>query len=276
MAETDPLYRRLIEHISNPPPVVAVVRMAGVIGSFGPLRRGLTAETVEPVLKRAFGLRRAVGVAILLNSPGGSPVQASLIGQLIRALSDERKIPVYVFAEDVCASGGYWIAAAADYIYADASSLIGSIGVVSAGFGFTDLLKRLGVERRMHTAGARKGMLDPFQPERPEDVNHLRALQGDIHAAFMAHVRARRGERLKASDDDLFSGAVWTGARARDLGLIDGIGTLDSVMRDRVAPNVRLKRVSMERLFWRRGPAIEVADALAAFEERLAWARFGL
>ncbi len=276
MADTDPLYRRVLDRLANPPPVVGVVRLAGVIGGLGPFRRGLTAETVEPLLRRAFGLKRAAGVAIALNSPGGSPVQSSLIGQRIRALADERKLPVYVFAEDVCASGGYWIAAAGDHIYADPSSLIGSIGVISAGFGFPEVLRRLGIERRLYTAGTRKGMLDPFQDENPDDVEHLKALQGDIHAAFMAHVRARRGERLKATDDELFSGSVWTGARALDLGLIDGIGTIESVLRDRVAANVQIKRISIRRPFWRRGPSVVFDDAIAQIEERLAWARFGL
>ncbi len=280
MAETDPLHRRIFARIAHPPPVVAIVTMSGLIGSFGPLRRGLTLETLDPVLRRAFSLRRLAGVAIRLNSPGGSPVQSALIAGRIRQLADARGVPVYAFAEDVCASGGYWIACAADHIYADASSIVGSIGVISAGFGFPALLDRLGVERRVHTAGARKGMLDPFRPEHDDDVRHLEALQADMHAAFIDHVRARRAERLRGSDDELFSGSFWTGTRALALGLIDGLGALEPVLRQRIQQNIRFKRISPPRSFWRQrsaaGAGLIAADVMAELEERLAYARFRL
>jgi signal peptide peptidase SppA len=198
-------------------PVVAVVRLAGVIGSLGPWRGGLSLAGLAGTLERAFALGGIKAVALAINSPGGSPVQSSLIAARIRALASEKKLPVFAFAEDVAASGGYWLATAGDEIYADESSIVGSIGVISAGFGFPELLQRLGVERRVHTAGVRKSMLDPFRPESPEDVARLEALQGEIHDSFKAHVRERRGARLKADDDTLFSGEFWSGKRALPL-----------------------------------------------------------
>ena len=225
-------------------------------------------------------------IAFYINSPGGSPVQAALIHRRIRALSDEHGVPVFAFAEDVAASGGYWLALAADEIYADAASIIGSIGVISSGFGSTRASERLGVERRLHTAGDRKSMLDPFRPEDPDDVARLAAIQGDIHENFIETVRACRGERLAENEENLFSGAFWTGRRAQELGLVDGIGDLRAVMRERFGERVRLKLVGDERRrLWRRLGGSEAAPdtaadwasgAIWALEARSLWSRYGL
>src|SRR5262249_20402591 len=259
----------------------AVVRLTGVIGPLGPWRSGLSLAGLAPALERAFSLGGVKAVALTVNSPGGSPVQSSLIAKRIRGLADEKKLPVIAFAEDVAASGGYWLATAGDEIFADESSIIGSIGVVSAGFGFQDLLQRMGVERRIHTSGPRKVMLDPFRPENPEDVGRLEALQRDIHKGFKAQVRGRRGPRLKGDDETLFSGEFWTGRRALELGLIDGLGDLRSVMRVRFGEKVAFRVVGAPTGWLRRRlglatPEDWAGDLLAAAEERALWARFGL
>lgn len=268
------------------PALVSVVRLSGVIGSLGPLRAGLTGQGLNPLLERAFAPKNLSAVALVINSPGGSPVQSSLIHARIRALADERQIPVLAFTEDVAASGGYWLACAGDEIYADANSIVGSIGVISASFGFADAIDKLGIERRLYTAGERKSMLDSFQPTREDDVARLKLLQSDIHESFKALVRSRRGRRLKRDEAELFSGEAWTGTRALELGLIDGIGELRQVLRSRFGEDVRIRRVSRERGFLRRrigiGEGVERALAdwpgglLAAIEERAFWSRFGL
>ncbi|MEQ8195365.1 MAG: S49 family peptidase, partial [Rhodospirillales bacterium] len=222
-----------------------------------------------------------------VNSPGGSPVQSALIARRIRALAEEKKIPVFAFAEDVAASGGYWLACAADEIYALDNSILGSIGVVSSGFGFVDLIERIGVERRLHTAGSNKARLDPFREERPDDVEHLKEVQGDIYASFTAMVKTRRAGKLKGEEETLFSGDFWTGTRALDFGLIDGLGDLRSVMRERFGERVKLRVIEPPRrsLFRRLAgagnsgfadPHAWGAGVLAAIEERLFWNRFGL
>jgi serine protease SohB len=261
-------------------PVVAVLRLAGVIGPLGPWRSGLSLTGLARTLERGFSLGGLTAVALAINSPGGSAVQSSLIAKRIRDLATEKKLPVFAFAEDVAASGGYWLATAADEIFADESSIVGSIGVISASFGFTDLMRRAGIERRVYTAGPRKAMLDPFRPEDAVDVEHLKALQLDIHESFKAQVLARRGSRLKADETTLFSGEVWTGKRALELGLIDGIGDLRSVMRARYGEKVKLLPVGVERGLLRRlrigAPQGWADDLLAAAEERALWARYGL
>lgn len=270
----------------EPAPVVAVLRLAGIVGQMGPMRRGLSLAALARPIERAFGLRHLKAVALSVNSPGGSPVQSSLIAGRIRALAEEKGVPVVAFAEDVAASGGYWLACAADEIYADAASIIGSIGVISSGFGFQDLLRRIGVERRLHASGARKGMLDPFSRERPEDVEHLEALQHSVHQDFIEMVRARRSGRLRAPEEDLFSGAFWSGRTALAMGLIDGIGDLRAVMRERFGERVKLRPVIAEKGWLRRrvgltgmagGDAGAWADAVvSALDERMTWSRFGL
>ena len=227
--------------------VVPVVRLSGVIASGGGLRRGISLEAVEPQLKKAFSIRRAKAVALIINSPGGSPVQSALIGQRVRDLARKADVPVLAFCEDVAASGGYWLAAAADEIYANAASVIGSIGVVSAGFGFDRAIEKLGVDRRVYTAGARKMILDPFKPEAEEDVARLKSLQAEIHQQFIDHIVDRRGGKLKGAHEDLFSGAFWTGATALELGLIDGLGECRALITKRFGEDVDLLSVQPKK-----------------------------
>ena len=278
------------ERFRNPPPRVAVVRLEGVISaSTSRLRRGqISLETLDATLERAFSLPDVAAVALCVNSPGGSPVQSSLVAGRIRALADENKVPVYAFVEDVAASGGYWLACAADEIHADAGSLVGSIGVVYAGFGFSDLIARHGVERRLHTAGTSKAMLDPFLPEAPDDVKRLNEAQADLHATFKNWVRERRGERLQGAEDELFSGAFWTGRKALTLGLVDAIGDLRAAMRERFGEKVTFVRLGGRRslLSALRGGGIAgnagtlgeamVDRAIQAIDDRALWSRFGL
>jgi signal peptide peptidase SppA len=275
-----------IERLRNPPPVVAVVPLSGVIGRLGGLMtRGLTLRGLASTLKRAFELDDAKAVAIIVDSPGGSPVQSALITGRIRALAVEKKLPVYAFAEDVAASGGYWLLTAGDELYANESSIVGSIGVVAGSFGFPEALQRLGVERRLYTAGTHKAALDPFSPEKPEEVEHLRAILEDTHETFRRHVRDRRAGKLKADEEVLFSGRFWTGRMALELGLIDGLGDVRTVMRARFGEKVRLRLIGDGRRWWRRrlglpGAEVRVHELpdrlLGALEERLMWSRFGL
>ncbi|MGO4574030.1 S49 family peptidase [Microvirga sp. 2TAF3] len=267
-------------------PVVSVVRLSGVIGAMMPLRPGLAISSVAPVLERAFSLSGARAVAVVVNSPGGSPAQSHLIFKRIRALAEEKKLPVFAFVEDAAASGGYMIACAADEIYADPSSIVGSIGVVSAGFGFDRLIERFGIERRVHTAGEKKAMLDPFQPEDPQDVERLKNLQRHIHDVFVGLVRTRRGRKLDETDSDLFSGAFWVGDQAVSLGLVDGLGDIRTTMRDRFGERVQLRLIEparpplLGRLLGRRAfgqtSLLDPAEMLGVVEERAAWARLGL
>jgi signal peptide peptidase SppA len=262
-------------------PVVPAVRLSGVIGQIGLGGRGLTLAGVERMLDAAFGLKRAPAVALIINSPGGSPVQSAQIAQRIRDLAAEKGKPVLAFVEDVAASGGYWLACAADEILVDASSVVGSIGVVSAGFGFHDAISRLGIERRVHTAGTRKALLDPFRPERDEDLELLHGIQKDIHGRFIDYVRDRRGIRLKQEEDGLFDGRIWTGAAAIPVGLVDGLGEARATIRARFGPKARLQVVNprpglLRRLRFRAEPAHMLDDLIAALETRAHWQRFGL
>src|SRR5438105_1434877 len=237
--------------------VVPVVRLAGIIGFTTPLRPGLTLSSVARALDRGFAWPDAKAVALAINSPGGSAVQSHLIFQRIRQLAEEHARPVIAFVEDVAASGGYMIACAADEIVCDASSILGSIGVVGGTFGFSGLIEKLGIERRLYTSGERKAMLDPFLPEKPEDVERLKGVQRRIHEDFIALVKERRGDRLKGQEQDLFSGEYWTGRQAIELGLADGIGDLRSVLRQRFGDEVRTPVISPERsLFGRSRPGV--------------------
>jgi signal peptide peptidase SppA len=274
-----------IERFRDPPPVVPVLRFDGVIGP-RQWRGAVSLASHAAALDRAFKMKRAVAIAVVVNSPGGSPVQSSLLYRRIRQLAEEKRLPVFAFAEDVAASGGYWLALAGDEVYAEETSLLGSIGVVSGGFGFTRLIDRIGIDRRLHTAGENKSLLDPFLPEQERDIARLTSLQEDIHAAFKDHVKRRRLGKIDAADETLFSGEVVTGRMALAKGLIDGIGDLRSVMRTRFGEKVRLVPIASERRRrWplsrpRRGVDAErlgfVADLIDWFEARLLWARFGL
>ena len=267
-------------------PIVPVVRLAGVIGVSTPLRPGLMLSSVARQLERAFAVRHARAVALLVNSPGGSPVQSHLIYLRIRSLAAEKKLPVIAFAEDVAASGGYMIACAADEIICDQSSIVGSIGVLGGTFGFPKLLEKLGVERRLYTSGERKAMLDPFLPEKPEEVDRLKLIQREIHDDFIALVKERRGTRLAGPETDLFSGEYWAGRTAVELGLADAVGELRAVLRERFGDKVMMPVIAPERsLLGRLRPGIgldEISrdgfaeDLISALEARALWARYGL
>ena len=269
-------------------PVVPVVRLAGAIGVATPLRPGLMLSTTARMLERAFETRNARAVALLINSPGGSPAQSHLIFRRIRDLAAEKKIPVLAFIEDVGASGGYMLACAGDEIVCDPFSIVGSIGVVGGSFGFVELMDKLGVERRLYTSGDRKVMLDPFSPEKPDDVKRIKALQKDIHEHFIALVKERRGAKLKGADKTLFSGEFWTAQTAIDLGLADGVGDLRSALRQRYGKKVRMVLIEAERSFLGRkmsgiglaglfgGETALADDLISALETRALWGRYGL
>ena len=266
--------------------IVPVVRLTGIIGFSSPLRPGLTLTGIARMLDRVFAVRNPAAVALAINSPGGSPVQSHLIFRRIRELAKEKNVPVIAFVEDAAASGGYMLACAADEIIADPNSVVGSIGVVGGSFGFDKLLAKVGVERRLYTAGEHKAMLDPFLPENPDDVERLKKLQREIHDDFIALVKSRRGEKLRGPEDDLFSGEYWTGRRALDLGLVDAIGELRSTLRERFGEKVLTPLISAERGLFRRRvfgvdsseliPAGLAEDIISAFETRALWARYGL
>lgn len=268
----------------NRDPVVAVIHLNGIITPRGgALHKGMSLENTAPLIERAFKQKRLKAIALSINSPGGSPVQSALIHKRIRALAKEKDIPVYAFAEDVAASGGYWLALAGDKIYADENSIIGSIGVISSGFGFTELLDKVGIERRVHTAGKNKAMLDPFRPEKKEDVARLKALHDDMHESFIAMVRSRRGKKLKGKDNVLFSGEFWTGKRAKKFGLIDELGDLRTVMREKFGDKVKLIAMTQRQSWLKRRLGFQsisgdklAGEALASLEERAIWERFGL
>ena len=268
--------------------VIPVVRLHGTIQAGGnQFRQNLNIATAAPLLARAFADKRAPAVAIMINSPGGSPVQSRLIYKRIRDLAEEKNKKVLVFVEDVAASGGYMIACAGDEIIADPSSVVGSIGVISAGFGFTGLIDKIGVERRVYTAGENKSLLDPFQPENKEDIAYLKELQLQIHDVFINLVKTSRGERL-ADDPDMFTGRFWTGIRGTELGLVDELGDLRSTLRARFGDKVKTRLITAQRgLFGRRMPGVSTGMAASAFagigeaglnalEERALWSRYGL
>lgn len=276
------------------PSFVPVLRLSGVIAASGSPLSGntLSMAALAGPLEKAFSASKLPSVAIVINSPGGSPVQSNLIFRRIRALAAEKKKRVYVFCEDLAASGGYFIAVSGDEIYADPSSIVGSIGVISAGFGFDKALEKLGVDRRVYTAGLSKSTLDPFLPERPEDVDRIKALQRDVHDVFIGVVKERRGAMLKGPDTDLFSGAFWSGPRALEHGLIDGICDVRTKMRELHGEKVKLRVIPLGGGGWlsrlRKVPAfdtlrgdtgtglIDPQRALSAIEARLLWSRYGL
>ena len=275
-----PAWHKILRSRLRRPPRVNVLRLDGVIGARGRFQQGLSIETTAGLIERAFSGPRLKAVAIVVNSPGGSPAQSSLIHDRIRALSAEKKVPVIAFVEDVAASGGYWIACAGEEIHVQPSSIVGSIGVVSPGFGFVEAIAKLGIERRLHASGENKAILDPFLPEDPEDVARLEALQKEIHDLFIAHVKDRRGQRLNDVDGDLFTGAFWTGEGARLRGLVDGIGEVRQVMRGRFGEKVKLEAIRAERgllaRFGLAGSSRWAGEIGEALEIRGLWGRFGL
>ena len=284
-------YDPIIDRVRGRPPIVSVVPLRGVIGNLGPMNRGLTIDALAPLLEAAFRPRSVTAVALVVNSPGGSPVQSELIAGRIRDLAAECDKPVVAFVEDVAASGGYWLACAADEVRVTGTSIIGSIEVISYGFGFQEAIGKLGIERRVHTAGSSKALLDPFQSERPDDVAHLKAIQAEMHERFISWVRSRRGDLLKVDDEpELLEGKFWTGARGVALGLADGEGELRRTLRERYGARTRFRVLKRKQGLARRfglaqsewGSAGELpfagwADGLiAAVEERALLSRFGL
>jgi signal peptide peptidase SppA len=270
--------------------LVPVLRFSGPIGMVTPLKPGLSISTSASAIDKAFSMRGAKAVAIQINSPGGSAVQSMMIFRRIRALAEEKGIKVYVFAEDVAASGGYLLALAGDAIYADASSIVGSIGVITASFGMHQLINKIGVERRVITAGANKDILDPFLPEKAEDVERVKAIQRDVHAEFIDLVKARRGAKIVAAGDSLFTGEFWSGKKALELGLIDGLADLRGKMRELYGEDVRFKLVTPERSWFRRKHGVQAGasglafpfisgdiagELISAIETRALWSRFG-
>lgn len=281
------LFRRIAKLAgADVPPIVTAIRLSGVIAASGMGRRGLSLESLAEPIERAFAPKDVSAVALIINSPGGSPVQSALIAGRIRQLAAEKSVPVLAFVEDVAASGGYWLACAADEIIADPASVVGSIGVISAGFGFQEAIAKLGVERRVYTSGTSKSMLDPFRPEKPEDVEHLKGLQEEVHDGFRQWVRARRGPRLDGQDEAaLFSGAFWSGARGKELGLVDRLGDIRSTLRERFGEKVQIavvnpsKRPGLGR-FIGLDTGLLMADladgVMDAAERRAVYTRFGL
>jgi signal peptide peptidase SppA len=285
------LRRLLPPRLRGDAPVVPVVRLSGVIGAVTPLRQGMTLAGVARTLERAFGVRGAKAVAIVVNSPGGSPVQSHQIHNRIRQLASEKKLPVLMFVEDVAASGGYMIACAGDEIFCDPSSIVGSIGVVGGSFGFQGLIEKLGIERRLYTSGKNKAMLDPFLPEKADDVARLKQLQNEIHVMFIDLVKKSRGAKIKGDEDDLFSGAYWTGQTSIELGLSDAIGDLRSVLRSRFGEKVKMPLIApasglLSGLLGRRSAGMEISqlrdlsvtlpdELISSLEARAIWARYG-
>ncbi len=256
----------------NRHPTVAVIRLSGAIGTGA---RALNDEGMAPVIEKAFAKGKPVAVALIINSPGGSPAQSSLIGSRIRRLADEKEIPVHAFVEDVAASGGYWLASAADDIWLDDSSVVGSIGVIAATFGAHEFLAKQGFERRVHTAGKSKSMLDPFRPEKKEDIERLEGILSQLHDTFIAQIKSRRGDKL-TDEIDLFTGEFWLGQKAVDLGLADGLGHAVPKLKELYGEKVKLARYGRKRGLFQRFGAQIIDDAVGVMEERAAYARFGL
>lgn len=278
---TSSVMRKFIPFVKKSP-FVPVIRLSGTIGGGSRFSPALNDAALAPQIERAFSRGKPAAVALIINSPGGSPVQSSLIAARIRRLADAESIPVHAFVEDVAASGGYWLACAADNIWVDSSSILGSIGVISASFGFPGLMAKYGVERRVHTAGKSKSLADPFLPEKPEDVARLKALQEPIHEAFIAHVKARRGQRLSTTTD-LFNADIWVGQAAVDHGLADGVAhlvpKLKALYGDDVALRVVGERRSMLQCFGLNTGALGAslaAGVITEAEDRALWARYGV
>jgi signal peptide peptidase SppA len=275
-----PWYKKLLGHGT----MVPVVRLQGIIAADQKPGR-LNIASVGPLLEKAFAFKKAPAVAIIVNSPGGSPVQSRLIAEKIRHLAEEKDKRVLVFVEDAAASGGYFVASAGDEIIADPSSIVGSIGVIFAGFGFVDAIEKLGITRRLYTAGKSKSTLDPFLPEKKEDIARIKQMELDIHAVFIDYVKARRGERLKVADDDVFTGEFWTGKRGLEMGLIDGLGDIHETLTARYGKQVKLKYIAPKRSWFQlpsfglqssSGTVDLAGEALARIEDRFIWSRLGL
>lgn len=273
-----------MERFQNPPPIVNVLRLSGMIATSGMLKQHLCLDAIEDEIKEAFENEKVKCVALIVNSPGGSPVQSELIYKRIRALSEEKSIPVVTFVEDVAASGGYWLACAGDEIIVSEASVLGSIGVISSGFGFVEAIKKLGVERRVYTEGESKSILDPFKPEKESDITIVKNVQRDIHEMFKNLVRTRRAGKIQEEQEEiLFSGEFWSGKKAIELGLADSIGDIYNVMRERYGKKVKLNPISAKKSWLQRklkfgayGHVSALVNAvLNALQERSQWGKFG-
>ena len=259
--------------------VIPHVRLTGVIGSAGRFNKGIDLAGQRDILKKAFSLKKITHVAISINSPGGSPVQSHLIYSYIRQLAEKNKVKVIIFAEDVAASGGYLISCAGDEIYANSSSIIGSIGVISASFGFKDLIKKIGIERRVYTSGKSKSFLDPFKDEKKEDIDRLKDIQEQIHENFIEYVKNRRGSKLlSSSEDEIFSGLFWVGKKGVELGLADGIGSINEIIKEKFGKKAKIKIIDQKKSFLQKrlSSSINNNDIFNRLEEMIMWSRYGL
>ena len=258
---------------------IPTLRLTGVIGQAGIARSGLTIAGIEKLVDKLFSDKKAPAVALIINSPGGSPTQSSLIAEKIINLAKEKNKKVYAFVEDVAASGGYWLACAADEIYLDLNSIVGSIGVISPGFGFVDLIKKIGVERRVYTSGKSKSFLDPFKEEKKEDIDRLKSIQEQIHENFIEYVKSRRGLKLLSlAEDEIFSGLFWVGKKGVDLGLADGIGSINQIIREKYGNKAKIKIIDQKKSFLQKrlSSSINNNDIFNRLEEMIMWSRYGL
>ena len=258
---------------------IPTLRLTGVIGQAGIARSGLTIAGIEKLVDKLFSDKKAPAVALIINSPGGSPTQSSLIAEKIINLAKEKNKKVYAFVEDVAASGGYWLACAADEIYLDLNSIVGSIGVISPGFGFVDLIKKIGVERRVYTSGKSKSFLDPFKEEKKEDIDRLKSIQEQIHENFIEYVKSRRGSKLLSSaEDEIFSGLFWVGKKGVDLGLADGIGSINQIIREKYGNKANINLIDQKKSFLQKrlSSSINNNDIFNRLEEMIMWSRYGL
>ena len=258
---------------------IPTLRLSGVIGQAGSFRAGLTISSLNKLIDKLFSDKKSPIVALIINSPGGSPTQSSLIAEKIINLSKEKNKKVYAFVEDVAASGGYWLACAADEIYLDLNSIVGSIGVISPGFGFVDLIKKIGIERRVYTSGKSKSFLDPFKEEKKEDIDRLKNIQEQIHENFIEYVKNRRGSKLlSSSEDEIFSGLFWVGKKGVELGLADGIGSINEVIKEKFGKKAKIKIIDQKKSFLQKrlSSSINNNDIFNRLEEMIMWSRYGL
>ena len=263
---------------------IPTLRLSGVIGQAGSFRAGLTISSLNKLIDKLFSDKKSPIVALIINSPGGSPTQSSLIAEKIIAKSKEKNKKVIAFVEDVAASGGYWLACSADEIFIDQNSIIGSIGVISPGFGFVNLIKKIGIERRVYTSGKSKSFLDPFKPEKKEDINRLKKIQEQIHENFISFVKSRRGKKIKKNQEkEVFSGLFWVGNKALDFGLVDGIGSMNTILKDRFGKNYKIKYIDQKKSFIQRklssslsGSILNAEELIDKIEEKSLLSRYGL
>ena len=262
---------------------IPTIKLYGVIGSGSKFKEGLNLSNLNKIIEKAFSNKKTKAVALMINSPGGSPTQSSFIADKIRSLANKKKIKVYAFVEDVAASGGYWLACVADEIYINENSIVGSIGVISPSFGFVQMIKKLGIERRVFTSGKSKSFMDPFKNLKSEDVKRLKEIQEEIHKNFILHVKKNRGKKIKSRDEEIFNGLFWVGNSSIKLGLADGIGNIEEVMKKKFGQKTKIKIIEQRKSFLQKklsssisNKLINTSEILEDFEEKYYWSRFGL